>query len=116
MESLELEVNAQQKKRSASEETIEDFEGEEEDQKKRSCLSIPVPLSRVIIESVVGNVMLKVGSTTEVRVLLVICSLTVVLKCQSIGQVYGKDHGSLRSLGFLAPPSQDLGLRPQMFQ
>ncbi|XP_065538364.1 aprataxin and PNK-like factor isoform X2 [Lathamus discolor] len=44
-ESLESEVNAQQKKRSASEETM-DFEGEEEDQKKRSCLSIPVPSSR----------------------------------------------------------------------
>ncbi|XP_010017197.1 PREDICTED: aprataxin and PNK-like factor, partial [Nestor notabilis] len=46
MESLESEVNVQQKKRSASEETIEDFEGEEEDQKKRSCLSIPVPSSQ----------------------------------------------------------------------
>ncbi|XP_030903450.2 aprataxin and PNK-like factor [Melopsittacus undulatus] len=46
MESLESEVNAQQKKRSASEETIEDFEGEKEDQKKRSCLSTRVPSSR----------------------------------------------------------------------
>ncbi|NWS46905.1 APLF factor, partial [Probosciger aterrimus] len=46
MELLESEVNVQQKKRSASEESIEDFEGEEEDQKKRSCLSIPVPSSR----------------------------------------------------------------------
>ncbi|XP_062467068.1 aprataxin and PNK-like factor isoform X2 [Pezoporus occidentalis] len=46
MKSLESEVNVQQKKRSVSEETMEDFEGEEEDQKKRSCLSIPVPSSR----------------------------------------------------------------------
>ncbi|XP_008936079.1 PREDICTED: aprataxin and PNK-like factor [Merops nubicus] len=43
MESLESEVKVQQKKRSASEETIEDFEGEEQDQAKRSCLSTPVP-------------------------------------------------------------------------
>ncbi|XP_010289559.1 PREDICTED: aprataxin and PNK-like factor [Phaethon lepturus] len=46
MESLKSEVNVQQKKRLASEETIEDFEGEEQDQGKRSCLSIPVPSSQ----------------------------------------------------------------------
>lgn len=46
MESLE--VNVQQKKRLASEETIEDFEGEEQDQRKRSHLSIRVPSSQVI--------------------------------------------------------------------
>ncbi|NWU37460.1 APLF factor, partial [Hylia prasina] len=45
-ESLKSEVHVQQKKRSASEETIEDFEGEEQDQGKRSCLSIPVPSSQ----------------------------------------------------------------------
>lgn len=49
MESLKSEVNVQQKKRLASEETIEYFEGEEEDQGKRSCLSIPVPSSQVIL-------------------------------------------------------------------
>ncbi|KAM9271773.1 aprataxin and PNK-like factor isoform 2-T3 [Morus bassanus] len=43
MESLKSEVNVQQKKRLASEETIEDFEGEEQDQGKRSCIFIPVP-------------------------------------------------------------------------
>ncbi|XP_052640104.1 aprataxin and PNK-like factor isoform X1 [Harpia harpyja] len=43
MESLKSEVNVQQKKRLASEET---FEGEEQDQGKRSCLSIPVPSSQ----------------------------------------------------------------------
>lgn len=48
MESLKSEVNVQQKKRLASEETIEDFEGEEQDQGKRSCLFIPVPSSQVI--------------------------------------------------------------------
>ncbi|XP_074944515.1 aprataxin and PNK-like factor isoform X2 [Phalacrocorax aristotelis] len=42
MELLKSEVNVQQKKRLASEETIEDFEGEEQDQGKRSCLLIPV--------------------------------------------------------------------------
>ncbi|NWT97629.1 APLF factor, partial [Urocynchramus pylzowi] len=42
-ESLKSEVHVQQKRRLASEETIEDFEGEEQDQGKRSCLSIPVP-------------------------------------------------------------------------
>ncbi|KAF1483971.1 Aprataxin and PNK-like factor, partial [Eudyptula minor novaehollandiae] len=41
MESLKSEVNVEQKKRLASEETIEDFEGEEQDQGKRSCLFIP---------------------------------------------------------------------------
>ncbi|NWS59580.1 APLF factor, partial [Chunga burmeisteri] len=46
MESLKSEVNVQQKKRLASEETVEDFEGEEQDQGKRSCLSIPVPSSQ----------------------------------------------------------------------
>ncbi|KAM6407176.1 aprataxin and PNK-like factor isoform 1-T3 [Pluvialis apricaria] len=46
MESLKSEANVQQKKRLASEETIEDFEGEEEDQGKRSCLSMPVPSSQ----------------------------------------------------------------------
>ncbi|NXK10915.1 APLF factor, partial [Herpetotheres cachinnans] len=46
VESLKSEVNVQQKKRLASEETIEDFEGEEQDQGKRSCLSIPVPSSQ----------------------------------------------------------------------
>ncbi|NWW69611.1 APLF factor, partial [Climacteris rufus] len=45
-ESLKPEVNMQQKKRSASEETIEDFEGREQHQGKRSCLSIPVPSSQ----------------------------------------------------------------------
>ncbi|XP_021146679.2 aprataxin and PNK-like factor isoform X2 [Columba livia] len=44
MESLE--VNVQQKKRSASEEAIEDFEGGEQDQKKRSHLSIHIPSSQ----------------------------------------------------------------------
>ncbi|NWR69988.1 APLF factor, partial [Centropus unirufus] len=46
MESLKSEVNVQQRKRLASEETPEDFEGEEQDQGKRSCLSIPVPSSQ----------------------------------------------------------------------
>ncbi|NXA14627.1 APLF factor, partial [Sapayoa aenigma] len=46
MESLKSQVNVQQKKRSASGETTEDFEGEEQDQGKRSCLSIPVPSSQ----------------------------------------------------------------------
>ncbi|KAF1520533.1 Aprataxin and PNK-like factor, partial [Eudyptula minor] len=46
MESLKSEVNVEQKKRLASEETIEDFEGEEQDQGKRSCLFIPVPSSQ----------------------------------------------------------------------
>ncbi|NXX11547.1 APLF factor, partial [Podargus strigoides] len=46
MESLKSEVNMWQKKRLASEETIEDFEGEEQDQGKRSCLSISVPSSQ----------------------------------------------------------------------
>ncbi|NWI58596.1 APLF factor, partial [Calyptomena viridis] len=41
MESLKSEVNVQQKKRSGS--GLEDFEGEEQDQGKRRCLSIPVP-------------------------------------------------------------------------
>ncbi|NWH16313.1 APLF factor, partial [Grus americana] len=41
MESLKSEVNVQQKKRLASEETIEDFEGEEQDQGRRSRLAIP---------------------------------------------------------------------------
>ncbi|RLW07051.1 hypothetical protein DV515_00003943 [Chloebia gouldiae] len=41
-ESINSEVHVQQKKRLASEETIEDFEGGEQDQGKRSCLSIPV--------------------------------------------------------------------------
>ncbi|NXL75174.1 APLF factor, partial [Leptocoma aspasia] len=45
-ESLKSEVHVQQKKRSASEETSEDFEGEEQDEGKRSCLSIPVPSSQ----------------------------------------------------------------------
>ncbi|NXK40722.1 APLF factor, partial [Piprites chloris] len=43
MESLKSEVNVQQKKRLASGVTIEDFEGEGQDQGKRSCLSIPIP-------------------------------------------------------------------------
>ncbi|XP_032538859.1 aprataxin and PNK-like factor [Chiroxiphia lanceolata] len=46
MESLKSEVNVQQKKRLTSGETIEDFEGEEQDQGKRSCLSIPIPSSQ----------------------------------------------------------------------
>ncbi|KAJ7409779.1 aprataxin and PNK-like factor [Willisornis vidua] len=46
VESLESEVNVQQKKRLASGETMEDFEGEEQDQGKRSCLSIHVPSSQ----------------------------------------------------------------------
>ncbi|NWU23241.1 APLF factor, partial [Dyaphorophyia castanea] len=45
-ESLKSEVHVQQKKRLASEETIEDFEGGEQDQGKRTCLSIPVPSSQ----------------------------------------------------------------------
>ncbi|NXB06477.1 APLF factor, partial [Cnemophilus loriae] len=45
-ESLKSEVHVQQKKRLASEETIKDFEGGEQDQGKRSCLSIPVPSSQ----------------------------------------------------------------------
>ncbi|NWV42321.1 APLF factor, partial [Grantiella picta] len=45
-ESLKSEVHVQQKKRLASEEAIEDFEGGEQDQGKRSCLSIPVPSSQ----------------------------------------------------------------------
>ncbi|NWW12682.1 APLF factor, partial [Oreocharis arfaki] len=45
-ESLKSEVHMQQKKRLASEETIEEFEGGEQDQGKRSCLSIPVPSSQ----------------------------------------------------------------------
>ncbi|NXR68082.1 APLF factor, partial [Rhadina sibilatrix] len=45
-ESLKSEVHVQQKKRLASEEPIEDFEGGEQDQGKRSCLSIPVPSSQ----------------------------------------------------------------------
>ncbi|NWH89924.1 APLF factor, partial [Aegithalos caudatus] len=44
--SLKSEVHVQQKKRLASEETIEDFKDEEQDQGKRSCLSIPVPSSQ----------------------------------------------------------------------
>ncbi|XP_064270968.1 aprataxin and PNK-like factor isoform X2 [Passer domesticus] len=46
IESLKSEVHVQQKKRLASEETTEDFEGGEQDQGKRSCLSIPVPSSQ----------------------------------------------------------------------
>ncbi|NXE19777.1 APLF factor, partial [Ardeotis kori] len=42
MESLKSEVNIHQKTRLTSEETMEDFEGEEQDQGKRSCLSIPI--------------------------------------------------------------------------
>ncbi|NXS66514.1 APLF factor, partial [Pandion haliaetus] len=45
-ESLKSAVNVQQKKRLAFEETKKDFEGEEQDQGKRSCLSIPVPSSQ----------------------------------------------------------------------
>ncbi|NXM20951.1 APLF factor, partial [Ploceus nigricollis] len=45
-ESLKSEVHVQQKKRLASEETTEDFEGGEQDQGKRSCFSIPVPSSQ----------------------------------------------------------------------
>ncbi|NWR87708.1 APLF factor, partial [Furnarius figulus] len=45
-DSLKLEVNVQQKKRLASGETMEDFEGEEQGRGKRSCLSIPVPSSQ----------------------------------------------------------------------
>ncbi|NXQ22710.1 APLF factor, partial [Peucedramus taeniatus] len=45
-ESLKSEVHVQQKKRLPSEETIEDIEGGEQDQRKRSCLSIPVPSSQ----------------------------------------------------------------------
>ncbi|XP_063247708.1 aprataxin and PNK-like factor isoform X2 [Prinia subflava] len=41
-----LQSDVQQKKRSASEGTIEDFEGGEQDQGKRSCLSIPGPASQ----------------------------------------------------------------------
>ncbi|NWV29490.1 APLF factor, partial [Origma solitaria] len=45
-ESLKSEVHVQQKKRSASEEAMEDFESGEQDQRKRSCLSIPVSSSQ----------------------------------------------------------------------
>ncbi|NWV86302.1 APLF factor, partial [Dasyornis broadbenti] len=45
-QSLKSEVHVQQKKRLASEEAIEDFEGGEQDQGKRSHLSIPVPSSQ----------------------------------------------------------------------
>lgn len=45
-ESLKSEVHVQQKKRLPSEETIEDFEGGEQDQGKRICLPIPVPFSQ----------------------------------------------------------------------
>ncbi|NWV63496.1 APLF factor, partial [Malurus elegans] len=45
-ETLKSEVYVQQKKRLASEEAIGDFEGGEQDQGKRSCLSIPVPSSQ----------------------------------------------------------------------
>ncbi|NXL60788.1 APLF factor, partial [Chordeiles acutipennis] len=59
VESLKSEVTVQQKKRLASEETIEDFEGEEQDQGKRSCLSIPVPSSQTTsgfpLERTMGN-------------------------------------------------------------
>ncbi|NXM27935.1 APLF factor, partial [Oxyruncus cristatus] len=46
MESLKSEVNVQKKERLASGETIEDFEGEEQGQGKRSYLSIPIPSSQ----------------------------------------------------------------------
>ncbi|NXN12246.1 APLF factor, partial [Indicator maculatus] len=46
MESLKSEVDIHQKKRSASEESTEDFESEEQDQGKRSCLSLPAPSSQ----------------------------------------------------------------------
>ncbi|NWH80261.1 APLF factor, partial [Piaya cayana] len=46
MESLKSEVNVQQKKRLASGGALDDFESEEQDQWKRSCLSIPVPSSQ----------------------------------------------------------------------
>ncbi|KAF2975037.1 hypothetical protein EK904_006965, partial [Melospiza melodia maxima] len=45
-ESLKSEVHVQQKKRLPSEETIEDFEGGEQDQGKRTCLPFPVLLSQ----------------------------------------------------------------------
>ncbi|NXH83052.1 APLF factor, partial [Edolisoma coerulescens] len=45
-QSLKSEVHVQQKKRLASEETVEDFEGGEQDKGKRSCLSIPVSSSQ----------------------------------------------------------------------
>ncbi|NXU11077.1 APLF factor, partial [Pardalotus punctatus] len=45
-ESLKTEVHMQQKKRLASEEAVKDFEGGDQDQGKRSCLSIPVPSSQ----------------------------------------------------------------------
>ncbi|NXH13763.1 APLF factor, partial [Bucco capensis] len=46
VEALKSEVNVQQKRRLASKETIEDVDGEEQDQGKRSCLSMPVPTSQ----------------------------------------------------------------------
>ncbi|NWT06158.1 APLF factor, partial [Mionectes macconnelli] len=46
MESLKSGVNVQQKKRLASGQTIEDFGGEEQDQGKRSYLSLPTPSSQ----------------------------------------------------------------------
>ncbi|NXX79801.1 APLF factor, partial [Urocolius indicus] len=53
------EVNVQRKKRLVSEDTLEEFEGEEQDQGKRSCLSIPVPspqnTSGFPLESTVRN-------------------------------------------------------------
>ncbi|KAM6298427.1 aprataxin and PNK-like factor [Aegotheles albertisi] len=59
MESLKPEVNVQQKKRLTSEETIEDLEREEQDQGKRSRLSVPVPspqnTSGFLLESTMRN-------------------------------------------------------------
>uniref|UniRef100_A0A8C5IIV4 PBZ-type domain-containing protein n=1 Tax=Junco hyemalis TaxID=40217 RepID=A0A8C5IIV4_JUNHY len=46
IKSLKSEVHVQQKKRLPSEETIEDFEGGEQDQGKRNCLPFPVLLSQ----------------------------------------------------------------------
>ncbi|NXY24175.1 APLF factor, partial [Atrichornis clamosus] len=45
-ESLKSELHVQQKKRLACEETTEDFEGGEQDQGKRCCLSIRIPSSQ----------------------------------------------------------------------
>lgn len=46
-ESFKSEGSMQRKKRLASEETMEDFEGEEQDQENRSCLSFSDRSSQV---------------------------------------------------------------------
>lgn len=112
-ESFTSEGSMQQKKRLASEETPEDFEGEEQDQGKRSCLSFSDHSSQVIFgsgqnhsisknENIVGTVTLKVGSATQLCVLLVTCCLPVALRYQSAERLGSRDCGSLQRLGFLS--------------